>query len=128
MNRKIIGDGAPRQSLDSNVLTALKEIVAKPYEKDEELFYKYKRIVDKASLLGHLIATRKPFARKNQETAALAMLTLLELNGYRVINYKYDMEELFGYLNANEERLDDIRRWIVAHLAKEEYTVAYLNE
>ena len=128
LNRKLGGDGRLRRSVDIDVL---KDIAAKPYEKTKELLYKHKRVVDKAAVLGYMIVARSPFVARNNETAVLAMLTLLELNGYRVIDYVNDMEVLLNSLvqqKQEEEQLNEIRQWIVAHLAKDDYKISYLNE
>ena len=91
LNRKIIADdeaSVPQVKFDD-----LKEITEIPYQKNEELFYIYRTAIEKAAKLGHLIVLRKPFVKANQETAVLALLTLLDINGYKMVNYSKDIEE-----------------------------------
>ncbi len=66
----------------------LQEIAALPYRQDPQLFYIHKSLPEQAVLLGCLIATRCPFPQGNGQTALLAMLTLLELNGIRLRPYR----------------------------------------
>lgn len=115
LNRKIIADdeaSIPQVNFDD-----LKEIAEIPYQKDKELFYLFKRTEDKAAKLAQLIATRKPFKKANQETAVLALLTLLDINGYKVVNYSKDIDTLCECLE--EKEIDNIRNWINAHLVDE---------
>ena len=122
LNRKIIADEAnvPQVNFDE-----LKEITDIPYQKNEELFYIYRSAIEKAAKLGSLIAIRKPFAKANQETAVLALLTLLDINGYKMINYSKDIEELCGRLE--ESKIDNTCKWINAHLVEEGHINQNLN-
>lgn len=123
LNRKIIADddtAIPQVNFDE-----LKEITDIPYQKNEELFYEFKTVIQKAAKLGSLIATRKPFGRANQETAILALLTLLDINGYKMVNYSKDIDELCGCLE--EIKIDRACQWIDAHLEKEGYINQNLN-
>ena len=117
LNRKIIGD---EESRDLQVnFDELNELTEIPYKKDKELFYVYKTVTEKAAVLGNLIVLRKPFAKANQETAVLALLTLLDINGYKMVNYSKDIEELCMYLE--EATTDNTRKWIDAHKVEEGY-------
>lgn len=80
------------------------------------MFYELKDVKQKAAKLGNLIATRKPFKRCNEETAALALLTLLEINGKNMMNYSQDIQELYACLG--DENTETICKWIEAHMAK----------
>lgn len=91
----------------------LKEIVNIPYQKDEEFFYIYRSALEKASKLGCCIAQKKPFEIKNTETATLAALTLLELNGYKMVDYKDDMNNLMNLFENNE--YEKACEWIKKH-------------
>ena len=117
LNRKIIGD---EESRDLQVnFDELNELTEIPYKKDKELFYVYKTVTEKAAVLGNLIVLRKPFAKANQETAVLALLTLLDINGYKMVNYSKDIEELCMYLE--EATTDNTRKWIDANKFEEGY-------
>lgn len=123
LNRKIIADdeaSVPQVKFDD-----LKEITEIPYQKNEELFYIYRTAIEKAAKLGHLIVLRKPFVKANQETAVLALLTLLDINGYKMVNYSKDIEELCRYLE--ETKIDNTCKWINAHLVEEGYISLNLN-
>lgn len=122
LNRKIIADDAAELQVSFD---ELKEITDIPYQKDEEFFYVYRTAVEKSAKLGSLIASRKPFVKSNQETAVLALLTLLDINGYKVINYSKDIEKLCECLKENE--IDNTCKWINAHLEDERYTISDLN-
>jgi prophage maintenance system killer protein len=84
------------------------------------LLYEFRTVIEKAAKLGNLIVLRKPFVNANQETAVLALLTLLDINGYKMVNYKKDIEELCGYLE--EKNIDNTCKWINAHLVEEGYS------
>ena len=117
LNRKLV---AEEEFADSKInFNLLKEITEIPYEKNKELFYVHKTAIQKATILGILIANRQPFEKANQETAVLALLTLLDINGYKVINYGKDIEALCGYLI--ESNKEDTYKWIHAHLVNEGY-------
>ena len=123
LNRKIIADdeaSIPQLNFDD-----LKEITEIPYKKNEELFYIYRPAIEKAAKLGNLIVLRKPFVKANQETAVLALLTLLDINGYKMVNYSKDVEELCGYLK--ETKIDNTCKWINAHSVDEGYINPNLN-
>lgn len=123
LNRKIIADdeaSIPQVNFDD-----LKEITEIPYQKNEELFYIYRTTIEKAAKLGNVIVLRKPFVKANQETAVLALLTLLDINGYKMMNYSKDVEELCGYLE--ETKIDNTCKWINAHLVEEGYISPNLN-
>jgi prophage maintenance system killer protein len=123
LNRKIIADD--EASIPQVNFVDLKEITEIPYMKNEELFYIYKTAIEKAAKLGNLIVLRKPFVKANQETAVLALLTLLDINGYKMVNYSKDIEELCGYLE--ETKIDNTCKWINAHLMEEGYMAQNLN-
>lgn len=123
LNRKIIADdeaSVPQVKFDD-----LKEITEIPYQKNEELFYIYRTAIEKAAKLGHLIVLRKPFVKANQETAVLSLLTLLDINGYKMVNYSKDIEVLCRYLE--ETKIDNTCKWINAHLVEEGYISPNLN-
>lgn len=115
LNRKIVSsDDAANSQVNLNELQEITDI---PYQKDDELFYVYKSTVEKSAKLGSIIAIRKPFAKANLETAVLALLTLLDINGYKMANYSKDVEELCGYLE--EKNIKNTCKWINEHLEEE---------
>ena len=94
-------------------------------KKNKELLYVFRTVKEKAAKLGNLIALRKPFSQANEETAVLALLTLLDINGYKMVNYSKDIDELCGYLE--EKDIDNTCTWINAHLVEEGYINPNLN-
>lgn len=108
--------------LSTTKLNQLKEITDIPYQKDEELFYVYRGTIEKAAKLGNLIVSRKPFYKSNQETAILALLTLLDINGYRMENYFNDIEDL--RISLGETDLKNTIKWIKEHSVEDQ---AYIN-
>lgn len=111
LNRKVTGE---KDVVLQENFNELKRITNIPYQKNEELFYEFKTVVDKAAKLGNLIALQKPFVKGNKETAIVAMLTLLDINGRKVENYANDIDELCKYLEEPTE--ENIREWINSHL------------
>ena len=114
LNRKVVGDNAA--AISEIDMDKLKKIAELPYEKDEKLFYVHKDTVKKAAKLASLIATERPFARGNRETAVLALLILLKLNGCKITEYSKDVKELYECL----EETDHICKWINQHLPEKD--------
>lgn len=117
LNRKITaGDSS---SVLKVTMDDLKEIADIPYVQDKRFFYVHKNTIQKSAKLASLIADRKPFVNGNRDTAILAMLTLMEINGYKVANYSNDMDELNACLENNET--EEICQWIKAHVVDDGY-------
>jgi len=95
------------------LIETLDRICAVPYELDEELFYVYKGVVEKAAGLACEIARVEPFPSDNQALAMLAMLTLLELNGQGVTHYRDDLWDLKERIAACD--YTQCCQWIVDH-------------
>lgn len=117
LNQKIVGDNVNATlRVEYEELIDISDI---PYQKNKELFYEYKSTKQKAAKLGNLIAIRKPFKLSNRETAALALLTLLDINGKKMIDYGKDINELYDCLEDSD--IEKICKWIEAHLEKDGY-------
>ena len=117
LNQKVSGnnmDAALRVKFDE--LVNLSDI---PYRKNKELFYEYKTTLQMAAKLGNLIAIRKPFKLSNRETAALALLTLLDINGIKMIDYGKDVNALYDCLEDPD--IGNICKWIEAHKEQDGY-------
>ena len=114
LNRKIVNDEA---RFTINEEAKIKEIAELPYEKDEEFFYKYKTTIEKSAKLGCLIATSEPFHKGNEETAMLAMITLLELNGYKIPDFELYLDELSEQLKSND--YEAVCSWIRTHASNQ---------
>lgn len=109
-NKKIV---APGNEKNKPVLSmdVLEKIAAIPYEQDEAFFYIYRDTIEKAAILGCSIQKMKPFKEGNSETAILAMLTLLDVNGYEIIDYEKDIATLFEAL----EDYEVLCEWLKGH-------------
>lgn len=92
------------------LMKRLEEISGMPYVQDEKFFCIYKNTVAKASKLGCSIAQIRPFAGKNTQTAVLALLALLELNGEKISGYESDMPGLVSLLNSGN--VQGTEEWI----------------
>ncbi len=114
LNQKIVNDEARLTSEDE---AKIKDIAEIPYEKVDEFFYKYKTTVEKSAKLGCLIVSNRVFNEGNEETAMLAMLTLLVLNGYKVSDFEQNLDELSEYLNTNN--YEAICSWIRDHASNQ---------
>ncbi len=112
LNQKVVGDD--HIIVESEKLKQIQEISNIPYEETEELFYRYKGTVEKAAKLGTLIATRKPFEGKNSETAVLAMLTLMEMNGFKMVDYQEHIRALMIYLEQDDK--EETERWLERYM------------
>ena len=124
LNRKITaGDSS---SVLRVTKEELKEIADIPYIQDKRFFYVHKNTIHKAAKLANLIACRKPFFEENRETAILAMLTLLSINGYKIANYREDMEKLWDCLEKDET--EGICQWIKAHVVDDGYSNPVFEE
>ena len=128
LNRKLIGesDKIDKEKLLKIDFGEFEEMADIPYQKEQTPLYTYKDTVEKAAVLGHLIAKREPFVRSNKETAALALLTLLDINCHKMIeNYGKDIVSLLSSFDKSETDLT--RKWIEDHLDNDESYKIYLK-
>ncbi len=112
LNRKITDMEA--QTISPNRFELLKEISETPYRQNKEDSFIYKGPAEKAAKLGNEIALKKPFERSNRDTAVLALLTLLELNGVKLKDYRDDLGELYD--NIEDQALEKTYKWICSHI------------
>jgi len=103
------------------LMKSLDEISKMPYIQNEAQFYVYRNTVAKASKLGCSIAQIRPFEKKNTQTAVLALLTLLELNGEKLSGYEDDIPGLVSLLCSGNE--DGVRSWITRYKSDEGYII-----
>lgn len=114
INQKLTEDNTDASEVFMKKLEAISEL---PYEQDETLFYIYKDTIAKASKLGCSLARIKPFAKKNNQTAVLALLTLLALNKIEIQNYDKDIPKLVSILEAGD--VEQGINWIKVHETEE---------
>ncbi len=98
----IINQKITDRTVSEKVKKSIENIVEIPYEQDDMATYKYKGIVAKSVKLGCSIARIKPFESNNTQTAVLAALTSLELNGISLVNYKEDISQLADFFLSND--------------------------
>ena len=111
INRKLSGETT---AVSDNLMKKLEDISKMPYEQNENFFYVYRNTVAKASKLGCSIATIKPFREKNNQTAILALLSLLELNKIQLTAYEAHLQTLVTLLESGD--VDGTKGWIERHL------------
>lgn len=99
INQKLTGNKA---DISQKTKILIEEIVQMPYELNEMSLYKYKGTIEKASKLGSSIARIKPFENKNNQTAVIAALSLLELNNVKLTDYENNVSQLVEYFIAGD--------------------------
>ena len=99
------------------ILTSdIAQIADAPYAKDEEGFYIYKNVSQRAAMLGYGIMKASPFHKKNAEIAGLSILTLLEINNRRIMEKEIDMPDFMRVLKAKD--YDALVEWLEDNLIK----------
>ncbi len=111
LNKKITEDHMYMPS--EECMNMIKEISDLPFNKERMFLFKYRDAIDRAVALGGEIIRQKPFARENNKTALLAFMTMLELNGYQLVDTSADLEELYRMLK--EQNTAKCREWISYH-------------
>ncbi|MEE0874795.1 MAG: hypothetical protein UIH27_15180 [Ruminococcus sp.] len=109
-----VGITANKNPLSEYKWNILKNVAAAPYEQDEHFYYVYKSIAAKAAKLGCELIRKKPFESENELTAVVATLTMLEINGIKLANYRNDIDSLKQYLSDNN--VDEAEKWINRHI------------
>ena len=109
INHKLT-DGAPPAP---TLMRRLETISQLPYRKNEDASYVYKSTIDRVSVLGCSIAKLKPFEKKNCQTAIVAILALLELNGIELENYEDSVAVLAEHLSSGNVSASS--KWIRQH-------------
>ena len=117
LNETVIGKNELK--ISDEQMEKLKRIEQAPYIMDKELFYIYKTTIEKSAKLGCEIFKEKPFEEENGLTAILAILTLLDLNGMKLVNYQDDFKELANGIKNND--IKAVTTWIRSHLADNIY-------
>lgn len=97
----------------------LEEVVQSPYIQDEKFFYVYKTTIEKAAKLGCELYRNRPFDKGNGNTALIAILTLLDVNGFKLVGYENDLKSLANGIQNND--FDAVTTWIRKYLADNIY-------
>ena len=101
-------------SVTEEQMKKIEDVANSPYVQDEKFFFIYKTTIEKASKLGCEIFKAKPFDKGNRDTALLALLTLLDVNGFKLKDYQDDLIELDEYVKKYD--LAATNNWIMTHL------------
>ena len=110
INSQLIGESKP---LSDERWKLLKAVAQAPYEQNENFYYIHKSITAKAAKLGCEMVRLEPFEQKNELTALVSSLTMLEINGVRLTDYKRDIDELRAYFKDND--INKAEEWFDNH-------------
>lgn len=103
-----------KEPLSDRMLNRLNSVSAAPFRQDDSFYYIYKTLAAKAAKLGCEIANTKPFENGNEVTAAVAALTMLEINGLKPVNYLRDIDGLYQCFSEND--IGKAEAWINSHV------------
>lgn len=76
----------------------------------------YPTIYDKASILAINLAKKHPFHNGNKQTALVAMITFLELNGYTTTFSQEEAVKFILDITTSKKDLDILKQEITAYL------------
>ena len=107
-NKKILK--GQNSNVNSEMLDNMYEEV---YQVNENGFYKYKNIYEKAAKMLELISTKKPFEKGNSSTATLYLLTLFEVNGIELDYTEESLNQLITGLKEQTLNYNDCLEWIL---------------
>lgn len=116
INSQITGNS---ENISEQKRKALNSAAAAPYELNENYYYIHRTLAAKAAKLGCELTKLQPFKDQNELTALVASLTMLEINGYRLIDYKEDIGELKALFKSND--ISGAERWLTAHTIDNNY-------
>ena len=113
INAYIINNKEPLSDVMPNNLSSVSAV---PFQQNYSLYfyYIYKTLAAKAAKLGCEIANTKPFENGNEVTAAVAALTMLEINGLKPVNYLRDIDGLYQCFSEND--IGKAEGWINSHV------------
>jgi death-on-curing protein len=75
----------------------------------------YQSIPEKAAAYAYCIVMNHPFVDGNKRTAALTMLTFLDLNGYLFVEDEQQIENMFVDVAAGTVDQGEFFGWVVNH-------------
>lgn len=96
---------------DENLLEAA---IAAPYQTfgGRDLF---PSVIEKAARLGFGLASNHAMIDGNKRIGALAMLTVLRINGYELSFTQNELETIFLQIASSEKSYEDLLHWIKIH-------------
>ena len=79
-------------------------------------YSKYPTLEEKAARLCYSIVLNHGFVDGNKRTGAAAMLTMLKMNGVRLVYSQKELAELVLAVAAGDKGYNDLLNWIVDHM------------
>lgn len=76
----------------------------------------YPSLWDKASILAYALCKNHPFVDGNKRTAALAMLTFTDINGYEISVPKGNVHDTILNIADGSVSREDLARWIETNI------------
>ena len=77
----------------------------------------YPTVVGKIVRLGYGLITNHPFVDGNKRIGALALLTLLELNGYRIEATDQELTDIIIGVASGQRSEDDLNSWVINRIS-----------
>ena len=77
----------------------------------------YPTVVGKIVRLGYGLITNHSFVDGNKRIGALALLTLLELNGYRIEATDQELTDIIIGVAAGRKTEDDLNEWVISRIS-----------
>ena len=77
----------------------------------------YPTVEGKIVRLGYGLITNHPFVDGNKRIGALAQLTLLELNGYRIEATDQELTDIIIGVAAGQRSEDDLNSWVIDRIS-----------
>lgn len=75
----------------------------------------YRTVFDKAAAICKGVIAGHPFIDGNKRTAMLACITLLEINGQKLVAKKGEIEDFAVLVAIEHLGIDEISKWLKAH-------------
>ena len=76
----------------------------------------YPSLADKASILAYALCKNHPFIDGNKRTAALAMLTFIDLNGYEIAVPKGEIHRVILNVADGTTSREELSHWIETNI------------
>ena len=77
----------------------------------------YPTVVGKIVRLGYGLITNHPFVDGNKRIGALALLTLLELNGYSIEATDQELTDIIMGVAAGQKTEDYLNEWVISRIS-----------
>ena len=108
LNKKVLNGQS--SMVDSNALNSMYDEV---YQANENGFFEYKNIYERAAKMLELFSIKKPFEKENNKTAILYLLTLFKVNGIELEYTEESLAQLIYGLKEQTLTYNDCLKWIL---------------